>query len=115
MRERQGSFFYVLEKGGGFGGGEVQLEKKLNSGGGEGRSFAVSTEILCNITFQNKALNMEEIRYNQSWSLCLQFFKTHTQYLSAGLYPHRVHDFHNITHSNINTSFDPLNFYNHSL
>ena len=28
---------------------------------------------------------------------------------------HRVHDFHNIAHSNINTSFDPLKFYNHSL
>ena len=30
-------------------------------------------------------------------------------------YPHRVHDFHNIANSNINTSFDPLKFYNRCL
>ena len=38
---------------------------------------------------------------------------THTWPAKSSLSPrssHRVHDFHNIAHSNINTSFDPLNF-----
>ena len=46
-------------------GKRYNYRRSLIRGGGGG-SFAVLTKILCNIIFQNKALNMEEIRYNQS-------------------------------------------------